>query len=84
MIARLEAARCQHWANALTGILELHRQVTRRRYEEGYEAGARACGPMCERVGELKVTQLATEIFAAGQTMQAVLARLETLAKEEP
>jgi hypothetical protein len=78
----MDIAGCRDWGYTLKAVLELHRKVAARRYEDGYEDGARACGPMCNRTGELKATELAAKIFEAGETMKLVAARLEALMGE--
>jgi hypothetical protein len=83
LIARLDMAGCRDWGYSLKGVLELHRKEAKRRYEEGFEAGARACGPMCTRTGELKAAELALQIFEAGKRMEVVAERLEAIIKGE-
>lgn len=75
LIARLDVAGCRDFGYALKGVLELHRKVALRRYEEGFEAGARAHG-------EVMATELVVKIYEAGERMQLVASRLEALMRE--
>jgi hypothetical protein len=75
-MSRIEAAAKPHWVNALSGILELHRKVAARRYEEGFEAGARAHGKM-------RAAEVAVRISQAAERMQVVATRLEALVAKE-